>query len=267
MIYIAKNKFLVEVDSQFDGPNIPGFDFIDTDYNPKLLSTKIGKIHSLPISIDDKYKYDVELNIGDTVVFDHLVCQDANRFSDTLFFCEYFNIYAKIVDGVILPLEEVIFCDKIVEPGLELGSFSIPSEVSDKKAKVYATSKFVSSCGIQKGDTVYFTKNADYTLGVGGREFFKMYLRNIIGIERDGKLETFRQKLLVKNITELGTVGILDKVYADTSLQVGVVMEPGKTSIKKGATVTYFNASATEMEWDGEKYGFINEENIKYIVK
>lgn len=266
-MHVAKNKFLVEVNDQFVRQNIPGLTFIDTDYNPKLLSTKVGRIHSLPIRMDDRFKYDVKLDVGDDVVFDHLVCQDLNKFSDTVFFCEYFNIYAKIIDGAIVPLEEFLFCEKTVESGVEIGCFNVPSYVSDKRATVYALSNYAKACGVLVGDVVYFTKNADYSIEVGGKEFFKMKMHSIIGIERDGVLTTFGKKLLVKNITELGMVGGLNKIYADTSLQVGVVIESGDTDIAKGAKVTYFNASATEMEWNGDKYGFINEENIKYIIK
>jgi co-chaperonin GroES (HSP10) len=217
--------------------------------------------------MSDKFKCDVKLSVGDIVVFDHLVCQDMNKFSDTVFFCEYFNIFAKIDGDDLVPIEEFLFCEPIVDGGMQIGCFNVPSSISDKRATVYAASAYAKACGVIEGDVVYFTKNADYSIEVGGKDFFKMKMHSIIGIEREGVLTTFGSKLLVKNVTELGMVGGLNKIYADTSLQVGVVIESGASSIEKGAKVTYFNASATEMEWNDEKYGFINEENIKYIIK
>lgn len=265
---VAKNKFLVEVSDQFVRPNISGLDFIDTDYNPKILATKIGRIHTLPITLDDTYHYDIKLNVGDEVVFNHLVCQDRNKFQNNIFFCDYFNIFARLNDwNELQPLEEVIFCEKIIDKGKDIGCFKVPDKVSSKCAKVFEVSKVCYDAGIRKGDIVYFTKNADYEIIVAGNPLYKMHLRNIIGIERDGELKTFKNKLLVKNITELGSVGGIQRIYAHNTLQKGVVINAGTvTGIPVGTVLTYFNASATSMNWRGEEYGFVNEENIKYIT-
>ncbi len=263
---VARNKFLVEVNGQFVHPNIKGLEFIDSDYNPKVLATKVGRIHSLPICVGVEHKYELKLNIGDDVVFNHLVCQDRNKFSQNIFFCQYYNIYARIQEGELQPLEDVFFCSKIVEPDINFGGFNIPGKVSSKCATVIAVSDLVAKEGVQVGDIVYFTKNADYEIVIAGHELYKMHLRNIIGIERDGNLTTFRNKLLVKDVTELGMVGGLEKIYANTSLRTGVVQVAGTTSIPVGSKITYFNGVASILRWNDEDYAFIGEENIKFLL-
>lgn len=261
---VRRDTFLVEVSNQFIQPNIPGFDFIDTVFNPKLLATKIGVIHTLPICMSDQYIYDNELKEGDVVVFNHIVCQKENKFTDTLFFCDYFNIYAKVWEGIITPLEDVFFSEPIIDKGKSIGCFNVPDKVSDKKALVYEVSDFVEAAGVEKGDVVFFTKNADYPMQIGGKELYKMHLRNVIGIERDGELIPFSRKLLVKNLTKLGLVGGLERIYANNTLQTGIVLHSGATDIPKGTKLTYFNGMSSAVNWKEEDYSFINENHIKW---
>ena len=262
---VARNKFLVEVSDQFVRPNIKGLNFIDTDYNPKILATKIGRVHSLPISVGQEFRYDVKLEVGDEIVFNHLICQTRNKFSENIFFANYHSIFAVIREEVLIPLEDSMFCEKIMEPNIEIGCFKVNGSVSNKCATIFEASKFAQAEGIQKGDIVFFTKDADYPIDFSGKEFYKMHLRNIIGIERGGELKTFRNKLLVKDITELGKVGGLQKIYANTSLRNGIVLDSGTTGIEKGTELTYYNSSASVAHWKGQDYAFINEENIKYL--
>ena len=263
---VARNKFLIEVNDQFVRPNIRGLDFIDTDFNPRALATKTGKICCLPISIGQEFRYDVELKVGDEVVFNHLVCSDKNKFSDTIFFANYNLIFAVIRDGVLIPLEDSMFLEKIIDVGAEIGCFKVPDKVSSKCATIYEASLFAKSEGIRNGDIIFFTKDADYPIIIHGKEFYKMHLRNVIGINREGELTTFRNKLLVKDITELGKIGGLEKIYANTSLRTGIVRESGTTSITQGSLLTYYNSTASIVNWKGSDYAFILEENIKYIL-
>lgn len=262
---IARNMFLVQVDDQFVRPAIKGF-FIDTDYNPKKLATRIGVIKTCPIGISDDYLYDNKLSEGDEVVFSHLVCQKENKFSETVFFCDYMHIYAKIVKGRLLPLENVLFCTPIKEDDKNIGGMVISGKVSDKRCTVHSVSDEVWKEGVQEGDVIYFTKDADYPIDIFGTTLYKMYLRNIIGIERGGELKTFRNKLLVKNITKLGSVGGVDKIYAQSSLQKGLVIDGGKSGANTGDTVAYLNGIASIVEFKGESYSFIEDRNIKYVV-
>lgn len=262
---VSKNNFLVEVDSQFVQPAIKGF-FVDTDFNPRLLATKIGRIHSGTIRIDKPNIYDVPLNVGDEVVFGHNVCQKNNKVSENVFRCAYHAIFAKIQGGEILPVEEIIFCEPIREPNSNMGAFQISGTISRHTARVYAMSKTAKNFGLQSGDVVFFTKDADYCVNVLGKDLYMMRLRNIIGIERNGELVAFRNRLLVKNRTKLGEIGQLKKIYYQTSLQVGEVLSGGDSGIEKGTLLTYLNGPASIVSWKGENYAFIDERNIKFII-
>ena len=199
---VAKNNFLVEVDSQFVQPKIKGF-FIDTDFNPKLLSTKIGRIHSLSVGVYAPNRYDNPLSVGSEVVFGHLVCLDKNRVKDNVFMCPYHSIFAEIKNEELFPLEDILFCEPIKEADYVVGGYSIEGKVSGTRAKVFKVSKYADSVGVKVNDIVYFTKNADYGMDIMGKELYMMRVRNIIGIERDGELMTFGNKLLVKNRSPL----------------------------------------------------------------
>jgi hypothetical protein len=80
------------------------------------------------------------------------------RFDGNKFLCGYYDIYAKIEGEKIIPLEDTLFCEKIVEPGIEIACFKVPDKVSDTYAKVFEVSRHVSKQGIQKGDVIFFTK-------------------------------------------------------------------------------------------------------------
>jgi hypothetical protein len=263
---VSKNNFFIQVDSQFAYPKIGGETFyVDTDYNPRRLSTVIGKIHSLPICVTDQYKYELKLNEGDTVIFNRLVTQTKNKVFDNVFRSQYPQIYAKIQGETLTPLEDVLFCQPIIESDYKVGEIEVKGQVSKVCAFVKCLSKGASDVGIRKWDIVYFTKDADYEMDINGTLLYKMHIRSIIGIERDGELKTFGKKLLVKNITELGKVGDIQKIYAQHSMQTGVVVESGNTGIEKGTELTYFNGTASIVKYKDEWFAFIGEENIKYL--
>lgn len=262
---VSKDNFLISVESQFTKLKIGDMDFfLDTDYNPKRLATIIGKIVALPIQITDQWINDVPLSEGDTVVFNRLVCQNKNKVKENEFYCAYYHIYAKVTD-IIQPLEDVMFCEPIVEPDTMVGQFEVKGNVSSVRATVKYLSNECSIVGIRENDIVYFTKNADYEMEIGGKMLYKMHIRSIIGIERDGELKTFKNKLLVKNTTQLGCAGTIEKIYAQSSLQTGVVLESGNTGIAKDTVLTYLNGTASVVKWKGEYYAFIDETNIKYL--
>jgi co-chaperonin GroES (HSP10) len=195
-----------------------------------------------------------------------MVCQNRNKFQENVFFCDYFNIYALIYCNHLIPLEEVFFSEPIIEKGMEIGCFKVEDKVSSIKATIFEISKVCEDAGLRKGDIVYFTKNADYPITIAGKDLYRMFLRNVIGLERDGELICFKNKLLVKNVTELGKVGDIDRIYAHNSLQTGIVVNPGNvTGIPVGMKITYFKVVASEVTWKGENYSFIEEKNIKWI--
>lgn len=266
---IKRNMFLIEVDSQYEKVGIDNF-FLDTDYRKKELATKIGRIVALPVSIDEEYLNDVPLNEGDTVLFNHTVTQDVNKYKGNTFYCDYFSIFAKIEEGyradVITPIEKAMFCYPLKDSDKDFGGVVIPGKISAERAEVVFLSPECKRKGIEVGDVVYFTKGADYPMTFGKSILYKMHLRNILGIERDGKLIAFSNKMMVENTTSLGKIGGLDRIYYDTSLQTGVVVEGGNTGVKNGSLVTYLAGVSHPINWNGKSYSFIEDRNVKYYI-
>lgn len=256
---------MVHVDSQFVQLKVKGW-FIDTDFNPKLLATKVGRIQALPVTMTAPYVYDIPLNVGDTVLFNHNVCQKKNKVAENSFLCGYHAMFAKVSKDRVSPLEDIMFCEPVVEPDKNIGGFVIKGKVSPVVARVVELSTQCLKAGIRKGDLIFFTKDADYPIDVLGRHLYAMRIRNVKGIERDGKLRTFRDKLLVKNVTELGSIGGVERIYAKSNLQTGVVMEQGATTIQAGTTLTYLNGVASIVRWNEQDYAFLDERHVKLIM-
>lgn len=262
---VSKNNFLVEVDSQFVQMVAKGF-FVDTDFNPRLLATKIGRISAGSVKVEAPNLYDVPLNIDDVVLFGHNVCQKKNKVSENVFRCAYHAVFAKIVDKEIVPVEDIIFCEPIREPDTNIGGFEIKGSTSKKMAKIVVLSASAKKAGLQLNDLIFFTKDADYGVNVFGRELYMMRIRNVIGIVRDGEIMAIRGRLIVKNKTKLGEIGEIKKIYFQTSLQIGEVVHGGDSGILPGTLLTYLNGPSSIARWNGEDYGFIDERNIKYII-
>lgn len=272
---VQKDTLLIEVDSPFkDGLAVGDSKILtDTDYNRFDHSRQIGKIHTKSIQITKQYLYDVPLEIGDEVVFHHFVCQPDHKmpFGDNVYRCEYFHLYAKIEGDKVMPLEDVIFVDPILEPekNMFIGSVQIKShrEFLKQQGIVFAASNKAKSLGILPGDKVFFTPNADYSMNVTGKHLWRMRVRNIIAVERDGVLVAMSDKLLVKVIPEERKFGAV--LTANHSTLKGEVMVVGRDSkgIEVGDMINYYNGLGGAFKFNGETYSYIELRNINYIYE
>lgn len=272
---VQRDTLLIEVDSPHkDGLAVGDTKIItDTDYNRYDHSRQIGRVHSKSIQITKQYLYDVPLEVGDEVVFHHFVCQPDHKvpFGENIFRCEYFHLYAKIEEGKIMPLEDVIFVDPILEPesNMFIGSFQIKPHRENLKQQgiVFAASNKAKSMGILPGDRVYFTPNADYNMNVTGKNLWRMRVRNIIAVERNGELIAMSDKLLVKVIPEERKFGAL--LTANHSTLKGEVVVVGKDlkGIEPGIMINYYNGLGGVIDFNGEKYSYIELRNINYIYE
>ncbi len=287
---VAKDTFLIQVDraknSTLGIKGINGKDIvIDTDYNKYKHSTQIGRIFATPIRITSKYQYDLPLNINDVVVFHHFVCQPDHKtnFGEGVYRCEYFHIYAKLegwVKGVgteakdgydIMPIEDVIFVEPILEDESNMYSGVIQTkphrEYLKQQGIVFAASKKARSKGILSGDKVFYTKDADYQIKVVDANLYRMRLRNIVAIERDGKLACLADRIIVKEIKEENKAGILDSPV-ENSQRKGTVVAVGtelRNAVIAGQVIYYYNGVNGSFTYNGEPYAFIELRNINYI--
>lgn len=251
---VAQDTFLICVDRPKNNTlEIKGIGdknlVIDTDYNKYSHAVQIGTIYALPVNVSAKYVYDLPLQIGDRVIFHHFVCQLDHKINiaENVYRAEYFHIYAKIENDMIEPIEDLIFVEPIMEPESNMfaGHIQLKSqrELIKKQGVVFAASKSAKSKGIYPGDKVHFTQSADYSMKVIDKSFYRMRLRNIISIERDGEIVCLDDRILIKVLPE--SLENKPAFEGKKNLQLkGEVISVGSKIIglNKGDKVDFFSA-------------------------
>jgi len=272
---INKDTFLIEVaDSKINTIGAFGIKEnirIDTDYNKYKHATQIGKIIATPIRITSKYSNDTPLKVGDVVIFHHFVCQPDHKtnLGDNIYRAEYFHIYGKMEEGNLVAIEDMIFVDPILEPeeNMFCGVLQIKPhrEYLKQQGIVFAASKKAKACGVNSGDKVFYTKSADYTMNVENHLLYRMRIRNIMAIERDGDLVCLSDKVLVKFIPQESMEGVLFSFKQQQRL-LGEVYKVGAETkgVKVGEKVVYSAGASGSIEYKGEIYSLL--EYVTYTI-
>lgn len=287
---VAKDTFFIHVNSDRNANiGITGANgskiIIDTDYNRYKHTVQIGKIYACPIGITDQYINDVPLNVGDTVVFHHFVCQPDHKVNigENVYRAEYFHLYAKLIGGTsgkyedlndvikMQPIEDIIFVEPILEDESNLYAGKLRIKTYQERIKqegiVFACSKKAQSLGIQAGDKVFFTANADYSMKVASKDLYRMRIRNIIAIERNGELLCLKGRILIKQLPEERLIGRFTDVGA-TSIKKGVIcgIGEGVLGLELGLVVSYVEGALGGINWNGSPYSMIETRHINYII-
>lgn len=287
---VAKDTFLIRVQSDRNadigviGANGKKIS-IDVDYNKYKHTAQIGEIFACPIKVTGQYIYDLQLNEGDIVVFHHFVCQPDHRVNigENIYRAEYFHIYAKMFGGIksingkvisywdMQPLEDIIFVEPILEDenNLFAGKIRIKTHRENLKqtGTVFALSNKAKEAGICEEDKVFFSANADYQMKIVDKDLYRMRIRNIAAIERDGKLVCLHDKILVKEIGPENSTGIFSDVRKNQQTK-GVIEGVGKdiSGVEQGQEISYFNSSLGSIEYKGDVYAFLELRNINYLL-
>ncbi len=274
---VQKDTFLIRVQSDRINTGIAGIGgkeiIIDSDYNKYKHTTQIGIIHACPIKITKQYLYDTELNVGDTVAFHHFVCQADHKIEDGVYRAEYFHLYALLKDSSVEPLEDVIFVEPILESedSLYAGNIRIKSHQENIKqcGIVFAASKKAKAMGVRDGDKVFFSKDADYKMKLIDKVYYRMRIRNITAIERDGKLICLNDKFLVKQFGPENKSGIFVDVKQSHQMRGDVVFVGDAVwgAVQEGDAVSYYNGSLGTIEWKGDTYATIELRNLNYKIE
>lgn len=272
---VAKDTFLIQVESAKKSTDVVGITgnklIVDTDYNKFKHSTMIGRIYAQSIQITSQYLYDTPLNVGDEVVLHHFVCQPDHKIEafENVYRAEYFNIYAKIVNEMMEPLEDAIFVEPIKEKEEDLfcGVVKMKTQVGlvQQQGIVFAASKKAKLFGILPGDKVHFTRNAEYEIKAMGKDLYRMRIRNILCIERNGELICMPDKILVKALNYSGDT---DQFKDESQQMQGEIVFVGKQAdcVKAGDIVNYFSSIAGGVDINGNKYYFLEPRHINFIV-
>lgn len=275
---VAVDTFLIQVEQAvISNLNITGLNgkkiAIDTDYNRHSHSCRIGKVFACPIGISAEYSNDLVIEKGDTVVMHHFVACDDHYVPiapGNIYRAEYFHIYGILKDNKLMPLEDVIFVEPIMEPesNMFMGSIQVKTQrgLLPQQGIIFALSKTAKKAGLMAADHVFFTHNADYEMKIVGNDLYRMKIRNITFVVRDGKPVCMADKVLIKELPKTETKGVL---FCKKTLQLdGEIIEVGENvkGVKKGQIVNYYNGIGGSVEFNGERYAFVEPRHINYLL-
>jgi co-chaperonin GroES (HSP10) len=266
-VQLLRNHFLLSVDADakktlgigLDGKNL----YVDTDFNPHLYSTKVGVVVGVPKVISGDYINDVVINVGDKVLFHHFVAMKDNEMiidGIQYFKCEYQFLYGRVEGDVIVPFEDYVFVRKVKSDDKDkfVGKFQISFDEGDKMQ--YGEVVAGGRSGLVVGDKVSFTHNSDYPIEVNGEELCRMRSRKITLVDRNGKIVSFGDRLLLKRIFKK----VRFESFRDKYLY-GEVLE-GNERVPTGCEVSFNKGMSEVVLRDGVEYYLIREKFINYIL-
>ncbi len=272
-MYGGNNTFIVSTEASRIG--MIGGLIVDTDYNKYKHAVQVGRIEALPLRVTSQYKYDTELSIGDTILFHHFICQPDHKVNvgELTYRCEYFHMFARMNGKTIEALEDIIFVEPIKDSAENNTSFcglilKNTFDVVKQQGIVYAPSKQAMRLGIFPGDKIFFTQSADYSINVGGKNLYRMRIRNIVAIERDGELVCLKDKIIVKDTAPVVKEKLLQTT--DTSNKLfGEIVAVGANlnEVSIGDKICYFRGVNGSIQHKGEWYSFIDIRHINYLIK
>lgn len=272
---LIKDTFFVKADKDLNKYlSLKGIDgkplVVDTDIEKFKHTPKIGVIAYAPLEIDQQYSGGCLLKEGDTILFHHHVVQDCNKVTvdeQELYRAEFFQIFAKVENDRIVPIENFIFVEPILEPEENLwhGIFMLKPhrEYLKTHGKAMFVSETASAYGIMSGDIIYFTKNADYEVDLFGKIYWRMRIRNVMALERNDKLICFRDKIIVKEVPKVGIIDPTDKGNFGTIVSVGSEV----SGIEFGSKVNFSHGVSTKLNYKGEALSFLSISNINYVYE
>lgn len=257
---LVKDVFFIDADPDINKElRITGSDgnylYVDIDFDPYSYATRVGIVTHVPEIIDDEYLNDNPIVVGDAVMFHHFVCQDENEVivdGKQYFKAHYGQIYAKIVQDGIEPLERLMYVEPIIDSEADLfnGQYQIKNnkDVKEGHGTVLFLSKQNEKEGLKIGDIVYYTLYAAYKTDVFNTELFRMRQRNIRLIIRDGEMVYLDNMVILKDRNKVHGLGDL------------------VTDIKIGDRVGYFSAVFADVNYNEVDYVSLKRDNINFII-
>lgn len=271
---IIRNTFLVEGDKD-EAKRLSIKDsltgeylLIDTDFDKYQYSSQIAKVVGVPKLIEKSQgKYDTEIKEGDTILVHHFVLQDdmaVNVDEKTYYKAPYYHLFALVKDETIIPLESFLFVLPIEQEEVFVGDIQVTFDVTEKQGcgKVAFLSKQAQELGLQIGDVVFYTKNANYELNVGDTKYLRMRTRNILYCKRGDYSFCIKDHVLVQLNNKEHSWGIKSKS------DEGVVIEKGEgvDGIEIGDSISFFKGIAVAVEFGEDTYLLLNKKNINIIL-
>ena len=233
---------------------------VDKRFDPLLWNERYGEI------IETSFEYTIlnDLKKGDKIYMHYLVAQDKNRLiidDQELFITSINNIFAKIENGKLIPCQDVVFCEQIIDDNLYDGGLQIknnPAPIS-QLLKVVATNDFGNKMGIFEGDLIL-------TIAGAGSEVMKTDLKwikllNIIGKVVDDEIIPLNGMCVIEEgEIEQTWAGLMVSEIHWSRFGVGKVLK--STIGYEGENVTYIHTMHSRLSFKGKTYCMAEERNL-----
>lgn len=272
-----RNEFLITTYNDSDELNLIGLDgkplIIPKRFNPLHHTSQYGTIYEIPFEFDERSIDTKNLKVGDKIFFHYLVCEEINKIvvgELELYSCSYDQIWAKIEGEQLVPLDEVLFAQHIIDDKLTTDSGLIIKQYESNVAhRMVATntSSFCKFNGINDGDILITIKGAGIPMKDSNNTVW-IKLSNIVGIEKNGEIIPQSGMHLIKedevpNINMWNGMLIGDKHRC--KFLTGEYIRGGK--VKQGQKVTFIHNLFSRIELDGIKYACVKDKDLIFINK
>ena len=162
--------------------------FIDTSWYEYDHVIQYATVRYVPKRISSYFKTDMELLPGDKVYCHHFIADEKNIIEihdEKLSRMNYGMLYVRVRDGKINMLADWVLVEIVEDKEEELKTDSgiwIKTE-KEKKEQIgkikYVNSKSINN-GFKPGDTIMFTKDADYEMEIEGEKLYRMRNQDIL---------------------------------------------------------------------------------------
>jgi co-chaperonin GroES (HSP10) len=161
--------------------------FFDPEFDTVNNIIQYGKVINPPIAINKQTNM-TQPEAGDTIYFHHQVYGNKVEFEEDYFrWATHDQLFFIIKNDGIVMLNDFVLLEPI-ETQEESGGIlleSTPKRIK-QRGNVVALPEYADGLGLEFNDEVVFTKNSDYVITVGEKDYYLMNVNDIIGLVVNG---------------------------------------------------------------------------------
>lgn len=193
----------------------------DFENNLRKRNPQVGTVEALPLNNP------LDLQVGDKVLVNHwtffgdigdtrdYVLQPHVKHEEVkLFPITPREIYAKVVDGELIPVTGTLFCEKVVKEETVGGIYAGEEEIRDRGIVTHGSERY------PVGTELVTKTHALYGVEFEGKEYFRLFEDHIMAVVKNGFYEPVEGHVLVKDLPEKESDIILTEVPKDVKAEV-----------------------------------------------
>lgn len=179
--------------------------YVDPLFNKGQAKIKSAIVAAIPSAMHEWSRIKPDVEVGDKVYFHYNALREESAIpdSDHLWFIEYQDVFCTVRNGNIIPIGSRVLVEALYDPnvteveidGITVKATLTASGIVDqinvkhdlKKGKLAFIGEPLRGdkyLDVKSGDTIYFTKDADFRNTIEGKDYFIMYQDDIIAVNR-----------------------------------------------------------------------------------